>query len=112
MNALEVSLLVVVALLIALVVLIAVMFSKALANALVHAERVHERNTDTLSGVLDRFMAVDFAAYKAQAMAEGAESGEFVLPDEPEPYITQMSDEDLLASETTVAGRRLEDLVE
>jgi hypothetical protein len=112
LNAVEISLLCVVALLVILVVLVAVLFSRALQRTLDHAETMHSRNAAQLDGVLDRFMAVDFASFKGFQAAENAEEGAWEPPDEEQeaeerPFATTLTENEELASSHSLSGRRL-----
>lgn len=69
---------------IGLCIALAVIFSRTLQKLVSHADSMHLRNQVHISDLVDRIMAVDFAAYKAQASAESAPTGGFEPPDDPE----------------------------
>jgi hypothetical protein len=70
------------------VVLIAVLCFRALSRAYELTDSIHDRMTQQVDRVVDRFMAADFAAYKSFAMAEHADDGQQYIPESlrpPEP---------------------------
>lgn len=75
MTAALISLLVVIAFLITLTVFVSVQSFRALQKVLDNADRAHERVLKSLSELQDRFMAVDYGAFKAYQMAENADEG-------------------------------------
>ena len=72
----------VIAVLCATLVAITVLFSRTLKASFLLTDNVHIRAQVHLSSVLDRFMALDFAQFKGFQLAEGAEGGEFLSPEE------------------------------
>lgn len=86
MGTLEITLCIVIGMLIGALFLVTVQFSRTLQSALVHADQIHARNQEHIGNLVDRLMAMDFATYKAYAMAEDQPVGGFV---EPEPEIAR-----------------------
>jgi Na+-transporting NADH:ubiquinone oxidoreductase subunit NqrC len=74
-TAIAISLLIVIALLISVLVLTSVQFLKALQAVLSNADRAHDRSMKLLADTQDRFMAMDFASFKAMQLAAQAEEG-------------------------------------
>ena len=60
-------------------------YTRAHNDTLASLERIHDRQTKALEGVLDRFMALDFSLFKAYQSSEDAEAGGF---EEPEDEVT------------------------
>jgi hypothetical protein len=60
------------------IILIAVTFSRTLRNALDHADRIHTRQTEHVSAILDRLMAKNLDEYKAYELAG---NGEIIMPE-------------------------------
>lgn len=64
------------------IILVTVTFSRSLQRAVDHADRVHNRSTDTLQTVLDRLMAKNFEEFKTYDLGESGH-GEMIIPDSP-----------------------------
>ena len=60
--------------------MITVVFSKSLQKAVNHADRVHERDQELLTDVLDRLMAKNLEEFKTYALGEG-EHGTVIPPE-------------------------------
>src|SRR6516164_709366 len=56
--------------------------TSAHTSTLATLERIHGRNMEQISSMADRFMALDFASFKAYEAAGVAEEGGFELPEE------------------------------
>lgn len=67
------------------VVLIAVLCFRALSRSYELLDSIHDRDTQQISQVVDRFMAADFAAYKSYALAESAGDGSQEIPESLRP---------------------------
>ena len=63
---------------------IAESYTRAHTDTLNSLERVHDRQSQQLDSVLDRFMALDFSLFKAYQSTEDAEPGGFTEPEDEE----------------------------
>lgn len=64
-----------------LTVLVSVLCFRALSRVYLLIDTMNDRSVKQQDQVLDRFMAVDFASYKAYAMAESAGDGGMEIPE-------------------------------